>query len=573
MGNQIARSLNNIYERKVSLFKEPDELVRRWTDHLWNRIVSENRLDLSLFSPKNRKIDPDTMWHSDVREFGAERMCYNIFRELKIGEVLAKNGFTPDQVKLSQTQIISRAVYPSSELASTKWIQENSAVCELTGYPIEQINKDKLYRNALKLYSVKEGLEKHLSIRTNEIFDIQDRIVLYDLTNTYFEGEKRNSKLAQFGRSKEKRSDAKLVVLALVVNIYGFIKYSSIHEGNFSDASSVSTLLDGLAHSSQTSPSMVVIDAGIATEDNLRTIRSKGYHYLCVSRKKPSSYSYDREASTVEHFYREGKKVELRKIHIEGQSDYYLEVKSATKELKERAMKSRFESGLEEGLEKIKAALTRKGGIKSLDKVNHRLGRWAQKYPSAYAYYDIRVIADEEKQKAIDLNWEKDPVKYARKQHQMGTYHLRSSADMGAESMVWSIYNTIREIESTFRTLKTDLNLRPIFHKNDESTLAHLHLGLLAYWLVNTLRCKLKAQGINHSWKEIVRIGNTQKIITTTGYNSAGCEITVRKCSIPGEKLRKLYDVLRMKPRPFVKKREEKYVVHKRASKKMEPPD
>src|SRR5690606_15932061 len=192
-------------------------------------------------------------------------------------------------------------------------------------------------------------------------------------------------------------------------------KYSSIHEGNCSDASSVSTLLDGLAQSSQTSPSMVVIDAGIATEDNLRTIRSKGYHYLCVSRKKPSSYSYDREASTVEHFYREGKKVELRKIRIEGQSDYYLEVKSATKELKERAMKSRFESGLEEGLEKIKAALTRKGGIKYLDKVNHRLGRLAQKYPSAYAYYDIQVIADEEKQKAIDLNWEKDPVKYARK--------------------------------------------------------------------------------------------------------------------------------------------------------------
>src|SRR5690606_39467739 len=189
--NLIASSLNNRYERKVSLFKESDELVKRWTEHLWNRIVAEKRLDLSLFSPQSRKIDPDTMWHSDVREFGAERMCYNIFKELKIDEILAKQGFTQEQIKLSQTQIISRAVHPASELASSKWIQENSAVCELTGYPLEQINKDKLYRNALKLYSIKEELEKHLSIRTNEIFDIQDRIILFDLTNTYFEGEKR----------------------------------------------------------------------------------------------------------------------------------------------------------------------------------------------------------------------------------------------------------------------------------------------------------------------------------------------------------------------------------------------
>src|SRR5690606_13427358 len=85
--NLIASSLNNRYERKVSLFKESDELVKRWTEHLWNRIVAEKRLDLSLFSPQSRKIDPDTMWHSDVREFGAERMCYNIFKELKIDEI------------------------------------------------------------------------------------------------------------------------------------------------------------------------------------------------------------------------------------------------------------------------------------------------------------------------------------------------------------------------------------------------------------------------------------------------------------------------------------------------------
>src|SRR5690606_21462081 len=152
------------------------------------------------------------------------------------------------------------------------------------------------------------------------------------------------------------------------------IKFASIHEGRFSDTSDISSVLEGLTLSSQTSPSMVIIDAGIATEDNLKVIRDKGFNYLCVSRKRPSQYSFDPDSVTQYHYYREGKKVELRRIHLEGQSDYFLEVRSEARELKENSMKSRFETGLEEGLKKIKAALLRKGGIKGVDKVNQRLG-------------------------------------------------------------------------------------------------------------------------------------------------------------------------------------------------------
>ena len=139
----------------------------------------EKQLDLSLFAPDSRKIDADTMEHSNVREIGAERMCCNVFKELKLDKILGENGFDEAAIRLAQTQTISRAVYPASELATTRWIQENSAVRQLTGYPIELINKDKLYRSALKLYDVKEVLEQHLSVRTNELFDIKDRIFLF----------------------------------------------------------------------------------------------------------------------------------------------------------------------------------------------------------------------------------------------------------------------------------------------------------------------------------------------------------------------------------------------------------
>ena len=146
-------------------------------------------------------------------------------------------------------------------------------------------------------------------------------------------------------------------------------------------------------------------------------------------------------------------------------------------------------------------------------------------------------------------------------------YFLRTSLPLQDEVTIWNIYNTIREIESSFRTLKADLDLRPIYHKSDQGTLAHLHLGLMAYWLVNTIRCKLKAHGINSHWPEIVRIGNTQKIITTHGTNLAGIVISVRKCSEPSEQLKNIQSILLIKPKPFTKR---KSVVHKPKLKKNE---
>ena len=119
--------------------------------------------------------------------------------------------------------------------------------------------------------------------------------------------------------------------------------------------------------------------------------------------------------------------------------------------------------------------------------------------------------------------------------------------------MLWDIYNTIREIESAFRTIKTDLDLRPIYHKNDDATMAHLHLGLLAYWLVNNIEHQLKSKDMNHCWKEIVRIGNTQKIITSTAQNKADEIITIKKCTEPKPQILELYTALKYKIHPFKK--------------------
>jgi transposase len=563
--NQTARILTARYEQKQPLFEPPETAIIELAETLWERIIKDKRLDLTLHSPTSRHIDADTLRHSNVREIGSEWLCYQTLEELSISKVLAEAGFTEEQIKLAATQIVSRAVYPASELKTASWIKENSAISELTGYDSQKITKDKLYESALRLYTVKDQLEQHLSHKTNELFDISDKIVLYDLTNTYFEGQYSGSELAKYGRSKEKRNDARLVVLALVVNIYGFIKYSAIHEGNMTDSRNLSLMIDKLSGCTNAPNPVVVMDAGIATEENLEMIRAKGYHYLCVSRTKLKDYHAISGRLTVLLETKSKRHVRLKAVSNNNNTDYYLEVASEDKYETANSMRRQFEQRFEMELQKIAQSLGRKGGTKQAAKVHERIGRARERYPSVQYYYDIEVTKSEDNHTATALSWSKNEQQYAKKEASLGLYFLRTSLLLGDEVMIWNIYNTIREIESSFRTLKTDLDLRPVYHKSDAGTMAHLHLGLLAYWVVNTIRCKLKAQGINSHWQEIVRIGNTQKIITTHGTNKAGIVIGVRKCSEPNEQLKNIQSILSVKPKPFTKR---KSVVHKLELKK-----
>ena len=152
----------------------------------------------------------------------------------------------------------------------------------------------------------------------------------------------------------------------------------------------------------------------------------------------------------------------------------------------------------------------------------------------------------------------------------LGFYFLRTNLEDTDEALEWMIYNTIREIESTFRILKTDLDLRPIYHKNDSSTMAHLHLGLLAYWLVNTIRYQLKKSGINDDWKEIIRKASTQKSVLTTAQNSYDKIIQIKRCTEPTEDLKNIHNALKQqRSKPF---KQIKFVVHKPPPSKTKTP-
>lgn len=530
-----------------------------------NRIISENLMDIAPSTQPDiahekegeyEEIDINSIKHDDVREIGSEWLCKQAMEQLDFKDLLInKCGFSEAGTNLALAHIVSRAVYPASENKTAQWMRDNSAVAGLFNHPIDKINRFKLYSASNNLYSKKDIIEKHLSTKTNELFDIQDKIIFYDLTNTYFEGRKTGSALAKFGRSKEKRSDAKIVAMAAVINAEGFLKYSRIYQGNISDCKTLNKTIEDLAiHTSSTGRKpVVVMDAGIMTDENAEMLKDKGYDYICVMRTKLKNYKQvNPEGNNTVVFDKNENPINLRLVEKEGCNDTYMYVRSQQKAVKEASMNDHFSQRYEEAIENIRGALSKKGGTKKLEKVWERIGRLKERYPTANKHYLVTVIPDAGNKNAVDIEWRKNTVKPKESE---GVYFIRTSLDNKQEATLWTIYNTLTEIEATFRVLKTDLALRPVFHKYDDNIEAHLFLGLIAYQIVATIRYQLKQKGINHDWRNIVRIMNTQKEVTSTMKSKAGKIIMIKKCSTPTVEAKQIYNALGYKYNPYFMKK------------------
>ncbi len=571
---QIRRGLTYIMEQSAlipnqqTLFEtdprqEYSEKVCGYIDQFWTQIMDSGKIDIarSSYDDATRKarklIDINTIHHTDAREAGAENVCLQAIRELQIDTFLRREGWSERKINATLASLMVRTVYSPSEWAALRILNDNSAAMELiTGQFGDCPTQREVYAAAPALYELKDKLERHLCSRTDSLFNLTNRVMLFDLTNFYFEGSKRASKKARFGPSKEKRYDCRLLVLALAINTEGFIRYSSILSGNTADPTSLPAMVDNIIAMNPVSSDpeqkvMVVIDAGIATEANLELLKERGYNYLCVSRTKLKDYTLKGDGRTVTVYDSRKNPITLAEVEHEEGSDFYLRVNSPSKAMTERSMNRQWRERFELELTKARNALTAKGGTKKYDKVVERIGRALGKYPSVSKYYQIDYIRSEENpDNMADIQWE---IKISENdaEQSFGTYFLRTNVATLDERSTWDYYNLIREIETSNRQLKTDLELRPIHHQNDDNSDAHLFFGLLSYWIVNTIRHKLKEQGITHYWTELKRILSTQKAITTEAENALGECVQIRLCSDPTDAASELYRALKYNPKPF----------------------
>lgn len=292
----IGKCLTYLHEHQgqEELFGNPlsryNEFVQRKKREFWHEMVNNGSIDAVKASMEEsrekaeRLVDVNTIQHTDAREIGAEWVCLQAIRELEIDKFLRSEGWSEIQINTTLAHLITRTIYSPSELKSMRIMDENSAVCELiSGNQEWRPGFQSIYKVAPSLFELKDRLENHLCQKTDDLFNITNRIAILDLTNFYFEGRKEGSRKAQFGRSKEKRSDCKLLVLALCINKEGFIRYSSILAGNTADPDSLPNMVDTLNAKTRVPDDpkdkvLVCLDAGIAMEENLQKIKEKGYN-------------------------------------------------------------------------------------------------------------------------------------------------------------------------------------------------------------------------------------------------------------------------------------------------------
>lgn len=482
-------------------------------------------------------IDIEGLELENSRTFGGEHLCKQVLDQLELGTCFSQLGMNQRTAEKCLISIAARALFSSSDYKTAQILNMNSELTHCFDYS-DPIDHKELYAASDLLYEHKDHIDAFLFKRITTLFNLDDRLVIFDISNTYFETGKRDSKLAKYGRSKEKRTDCPLVVFTGVINAEGFIRHSRIYEGNKTDTTTLVDMLDDLKqHSSGSSKQTVVMDAGIATDDNLALITARGHDYVCVSRHRLNDYPIQ-ENKVVELTDRGKSQVTLGVFTPEGYSDTWLYVQSEAKRAKEESMQTKLKERFEEEIKGVEASLHKKGGTKKIEKVWERIGRIKEKHSRVSSLYEISITQDEEIATAI--SWLEKPLKKSKEDKTNGVYFIRTSYKDPSEKELWSIYNTIREVESTFRCLKSDLQIRPVHHQKDERIEAHIYQTILAYQLVNTIRHMLKQKDIHYDWKNVVRIMSTQTIQTIV-LPTDKKTIHLRKPSNPIQAVQEIY--------------------------------
>lgn len=554
----LVQRIEAILSGQRNLFKLTQD-IETAAQHYAASIIQSRAEVHDLISGKHDRpdyhcIDINSLEMMRPRSVGIEHVSLEALKQLRLDNKLKELGFNKHQLNAAIGAIIGRMAVPGSELATHYWLQNHTGLGELLGYDYETMSLTRMYQVSDLILKNKKQLEKHLYERERSLFNFKETITLYDLTNTYFEGSGKSNVLAARGRSKEKRSDCPLVTMGLVLDGSGFPQRSEVFAGNASEPKTLKTMIQGLQKPHldnaddrqkqlfEKNKPTIVMDAGIATEDNINWLKKEHYPYLVVSRKKHREFFEDEAVEVKKDRHCT---VRVQKVMNEKSGEVELYCHSSRREQKEKAIQDRFSTRLEEGLRKLSAGLSKKGCLKKYDKVVERIGRLKQKYSKASKNYQIIVKKDEKTGNASHVTWEckqssDSPDSYP------GVYCLRTSRDDLDESMLWRTYTMLTDLEAVFRSLKSELGLRPVFHQKTRRVSGHLFITLLAYHLVHSIRVQLKEKGIHTSWSDLRKQLQGQNRTTVTMKCQNGTTVHIRKSTRPEPRQQAIYDAMNL---------------------------
>ena len=507
-----------------------------------DRIVTLHQDVNESTSVDYQEIDLDTIQMSRPRSVGSEHVVLEALRSLELDKKLKQLGFNGPQTAAAIGTIIGRSCQPGSEAATHTWLQERTALGELIEYDFNKLSLYGMYKVSDMLLKQKAAIENHLYDRERDLFGLQETITLYDLTNTYFEGQSKANTFGAHGHSKEKRSDCPLVTLGLVLDSSGFPRRSHVYEGNVTESKTLAEMLHGLEKggASIALKPTVVMDAGIATEENITWLTDHCYPYLVVSRKKHREF--DKDSSVIVKNNDECT-VRAQKVFDEKTQETLLYCHSTQREKKDHAIGNRFLRRFEEELKKLANGLGKKRCLKKYDKVLIKIGRLKQKYARVASQYTISVTKDEKSDNAVNITWKQQARPETTDTHP-GVYCLRTSQTGWDEVTLWNTYTMLTDLEAVFRSLKSELGLRPVYHQIAQRISGHLFITVLAYHLVHVIRVKLKQAGLNSSWSSIRQILSSQCRVTVSMLCKNGTAVHVRKSTRPEPNQQQIFTAL-----------------------------
>jgi len=503
--------------------------------------------------PRLRQDDDIVAVHTDqvslekAREAGPVHVGHQMWRRLGLGEILQHSGLSAQARLLSEVMVLNRLVAPCSEHAMPGWI-ERTALSDILSVDLSELSDESLYRNLDRLHPNRQGIESALAEREKSLFNLDDTYYLYDLTSTYFEGQCLLNPKAQRGYSRDQRPDCKQVVVGLVLDRDGFPKAHEVFSGNCQDRASLEHMLSQLEQrSGRHGGATVIVDRGMAYEENLAQIRARGHHYLVASRQSERQAFFDEledERGWQELIRKPSprnpgqKKSRVWIKRAETAEHLYVLCRSEGRKAKDQAIRLKQEKRLLADLARLQKRIDA-GRLKRPEKIHEALGRLKERYPRVARYWLLSYQEDPSK-----LAWQEDSDKKQRAIRLDGAYLLKTDRkDLSAEE-AWRLYILLTRVEDAFRDMKSPLSERPIFHHLQHRVETHIFLCVLAYHLLVAVEKSFLDQGIHTSWATLREQLRTHQVVTAVLPTTDGHLLKIRRATTPEPQHRLIYKVL-----------------------------
>jgi transposase len=440
--------------------------------------------------PQVARVLLDKVRLERTRQFGSCWLGWELWKRLELdrffAEALDADAADVPWSRIAAVLAINRLCAPGSELAIEQRWYPSTALDDLLGIEEGKINDTRLYRCLDRMLPHKTKLERHLKQRYGELFGAEFDVLLYDLTSTYVEGAAANNPMMRRGYSRDHRPDCEQLVIALIVNREGFPLSYETFDGNRADVTTMETILRMVERKYGKARRIWVFDRGVVSEQNLAAIRKRGGQYL-VGTPRSQMKRFEQEL-LADDWTQVRPGVEVKQVAIPQGEETYILCRTAGRKEKETAIRKRFSSSMEVALERL-AKTIESGRLKDRHKMERRLGRMQARHPQVSDLYELDLRDTPE---GMRLSWNIKKDRQLWRGLREGAYLLRTNLQAGSAEELWSQYMQLSEAEASFRALKSELSIRPLFHQLEPRVKAHVLVAFLGYALWVTLKHWLK---------------------------------------------------------------------------------